>query len=68
MDMDRSTIKVRKLSETGNDSSYWRSRPPQERLTTLEEIRREFHDWPDEDTADEDRPRLQRVYRVRKRQ
>ena len=60
------TFKRVPLREAGSDAHYWRSRPPEERLRTLESIRREYHDWPT-DTADDDRPRLQRVCRVLKR-
>ena len=56
-----------RLHETGTDAAYWRSRPPQERLRTLEALRREYHGWPAEASRDDDSPRLQRVCRVLKR-
>ena len=64
--MDRKVVKKVSLHSTASDAEYWRGRPPEERLETVESIRREFHDWPEGKTADEDLPRLQRVYRVRK--
>jgi hypothetical protein len=42
-----------------SDFSYWQSRPYQERLATLEEIRREFHQW-----RYGAEPRFQRVYTI----
>lgn len=60
--MDRTAVKKVNLHHAENDAAYWRSRPPQERLAALEAIRREYHDWPDDDC-----PRLQRVCSVRKR-
>lgn len=64
--MDRTAVKKVSLHEAGSDAAFWRSRPPAERLETVEKIRREYHDWP-EDPEDEDIPRLQRVCSVRKR-
>jgi hypothetical protein len=64
--IDRTAVKKVSLQEAGSDAEFWRSRPPEERLETVEAIRREYHDWP-EDPEDEDIPRLQRVYRVCKR-
>jgi hypothetical protein len=62
--MDRSGVKKMHIQEVPSDAAFWRSRPPEERLSTVEEIRSEYHDWPEGDVADEDFPRLQRVYRV----
>ncbi|MFP4599140.1 MAG: hypothetical protein ACLFVJ_12855, partial [Persicimonas sp.] len=60
--IDRKAVKKVALDEAGSDAEFWRSRPPEERLETVETIRREYHGWP-EDLQDEDFPRLQRVYR-----
>lgn len=65
--MNRRAVKKIPLRDQGNDAEFWRSRSPQERLFTLESIRREYHDWPDNDASDDDRPRLQRICRVLKR-
>ena len=64
MNMDRDTVTVRPLHESSSDAEYWRSRPPEERLDALETIRREYHDWPESESTDEDIPRLQRVCRI----
>jgi hypothetical protein len=50
------------ISEQPSDTSYWRTRPPYERLAALEEIRNEYHLW-----KYHAEPRLQRVYSVTKR-
>lgn len=65
--MNRKVVKKVPLHQAGNDAAYWRSRPPQERLRTLESIRREYHDWPEDNASHDHRPRLQRVCRVLKR-
>lgn len=64
--MDRTAVTKVSLHASGSDAAYWRTRPPEERLETVEIIRREYHGWP-EAPDDEDIPRLQRVYRVCKR-
>jgi hypothetical protein len=64
--IDRTAVKKVSLHEAESDAAFWRSRPPEERLETVETIRREYHGWP-EDPKNEDLPRLQRVYRVCKR-
>ena len=64
--IDRSAVKKVGLGEAASDAEYWRSRPAAERLETVEDIRREYHGWP-EDPQHEDFPRLQSVYRVCKR-
>jgi hypothetical protein len=38
-------VKIIKLGEQKPDSAYWRTRPPEERLAALEQIRREYHLW-----------------------
>ena len=65
--MNRQAVKKVSLRHAGNDAPFWRSRPPQERLRTLESIRREYHGWPEDDAPHDHRPRLQRVCRVLKR-
>lgn len=45
-----------------NDFAYWQTRPYQERLATLEQIRQEYHRW-----RYDVEPRFQRVYRIVKR-
>ena len=45
-----------------NDFAWWQSRPPEERLACLEEIRQEYHGW--ENNTEQ---RLQRVYTIVKR-
>jgi hypothetical protein len=47
------------ISEQPKDSVYWQTRSYEERLSALEEIRREYHRW--KYNAE---PRLQRVYSV----
>ena len=64
--IDRTAVKKVSLHEAQSDAEFWRSRSPEERLEAVEEIRLEYHGWP-EDPQDEDIPRLQRVYRVCKR-
>jgi len=55
-------VKIVKLGEEKPASVYWRTRPPEERLAALEEIRREYHLW-----RYGAEPRLQRVFRIIKR-
>jgi hypothetical protein len=47
------------LAEQPKDSDYWRTQSYEQRLTALEEIRRDYHRW--KYNAE---PRLQRVYTV----
>lgn len=47
------------LAEQPKDVDYWRTQSYEQRLTALEEIRREYHRW--KYNAE---PRLQRVYTV----
>ena len=51
-----------RIDEQGSDFAYWQSRPPRERLETLEQIREEYHLW-----KYGQEPRLQRVYSIVKR-
>ena len=50
------------LGQQPSDFAYWQTRPPEERLAALEEIRREYHRW-----RYGAEPRLQRVYSIAKR-
>jgi predicted nucleic acid-binding protein len=50
------------LRDRRSDAAYWRSRPPEERLAALEEIRTEYHHW-----RHDAEPRLQRVHRIAER-
>lgn len=52
-----------KLNQLKNDFAYWQSQSYEIRLATLEQIRREYHTW-----KYGTQPRLQRVYKVVKRQ
>ncbi len=55
-------VKIVKLGDQKPDSVYWRTRPVEERLAALEQIRREYHLW-----RYGAEPRLQRVFRIIKR-
>ena len=61
--MDKGAGGVYKKGQEPDDLQYWLSRPPIERLRALEEIRREYNTW-----KYGTEPRLQRVYRVIKRE
>lgn len=50
------------LGDRQSDAVYWRSKPYQDRLAALEQIRQEFHQW-----KYGDEPRFQRVYTIIKR-
>lgn len=55
-------IKRTKLTEKSSDFTYWQSRSFVERLTALEEIRREYNSWKYTDAEQ----RFQRIYRITK--
>src|SRR5690606_31541507 len=38
-------VRILKLDEQRSDAEWWRSRPAEERLRTLESIRQEYHGW-----------------------
>ena len=59
--MQKKVVKL-KLHDKQSDLSYWQSQSYQERLSQLEQIRQEYHQW--KYNAE---PRLQRVYKVVKR-
>lgn len=50
------------IKKQKSDFAYWQTQSYQKRLATLEEIRREFHQW-----KYRAEPRLQRVYTIVKR-
>ena len=52
-------VTKRSLRSRDTDLSYWRERPPAERLAMVEELRRRHRGW-----DDESRPELQRVMRI----
>lgn len=56
-------VKKSSLFEKNNDAVYWRAQPAVERLAAIERIRQEYHGW--KYGAE---PRLQRVYKIVKRQ
>ncbi|MGA3287256.1 MAG: hypothetical protein ABSD46_07510 [Bacteroidota bacterium] len=51
-----------KKGEEPSDFAYWQSRPPEERLDALEEIRKEYNEW-----KYGSQQRLQRIYSIVKR-
>jgi hypothetical protein len=60
--MDKTFVRKGKLKDQGNDLEFWLSRPPEERLAALEQIRQEYNTWkygPGQG--------FQRVYRIVKR-
>lgn len=59
--VDRTHVKIGKLKEQGNDFLFWQTQPYLKRLATIEQIRQEYH-------KNDPKSRLQRVYRIVKRQ
>ena len=57
----KSYVKV-PLRQRKSDFAYWQSQPYEVRLATLEEIRREYHQW-----RYGAEPRFQRIYSITKR-
>ncbi len=47
------------IKEQVNDFIFWQARSYEERLSTVEQIRQEYHGW-----KDDTEQRLQRVYRI----
>lgn len=39
------SIRIFKMGEEPDDTLYWLSRPPIERIRALEEIRQQYNDW-----------------------
>jgi len=60
--MEKTVIRKVKLKDQGNDFLFWQSRPPEERLAVMEQIRREYIIW--KYGAEQG---FQRVYRIIKR-
>jgi hypothetical protein len=52
-------VRIVKLGEQKPDSVYWRTRPPEERLAALEQIRREYHGW-----KEGEEPRIEKVVTI----
>lgn len=38
-------VRKTRMKEQGTDFAYWQSRPIEERLQALAEIRRQYHEW-----------------------
>lgn len=57
--VDRRAIRKVKISEPKNDFQFWQQQPFQNRLQTLESIRREYHRW-----KYGSEPGFQRVYTI----
>jgi hypothetical protein len=55
-------VKIVRLGSPKSDYLYWQSQSFDDRLSTLEEIRSEYHRW-----RGNAQPRLQRVYSITKR-
>lgn len=55
-------VRILPLRSSSADADYWRSRPYEERLAALEQIRNEYHTW-----KGDVQPGLQRVYTIVKR-
>ena len=43
--IDKTAIRIVRLGEAGSDTAYWRTQSVRRRLSTVEEIRREYHGW-----------------------
>ncbi len=52
-----------KLDEQPSDFAYWQTQSYEARLAALEQIRQEYHRW-----QHDSQPRLQRFYRIVKRE
>ena len=55
-------VRIVAMKDQGNDLEYWQSRPYEERLAALEELRSDCYGYRNKPT-----PRLQRVYTIVKR-
>ncbi|MCX7420758.1 MAG: hypothetical protein NT013_14625 [Planctomycetia bacterium] len=55
-------VRKRRLDDPDDDVEYWRSRPPEERIAALEEIRSQYHRW-----MGNAEQRFQRVFSIVKR-
>ena len=56
-------VKIYKTGEQPSDLEYWQSRSYEERLSALEEIRKDYNSW----RYGNAKQGLQRVYRIVKR-
>ncbi|MCB0076720.1 MAG: hypothetical protein KDD73_04800 [Anaerolineales bacterium] len=56
MDRVEKIVRRVRVDEQGTDFAYWQMQPPIRRLATVEQIRREYHQW-----KYGSEPRLQRV-------
>ena len=56
------SIRIIRKNEDNSDTLFWKSQSYEDRLTALEEIRTEYHQW-----KYNDQPRFQRVYRITQR-
>lgn len=61
--MDRTVYKIKKLRDRDSDLEYWLSRPPEERLRTIEILRQRYLEM----FYHGNEQGLQRVYRIAKR-
>ncbi len=57
--IDRSAVNIVCTEEAPSDFAFWQTQSYEQRLRTLETIRREYHTW-----KYGTQPRLQRVYRI----
>ncbi|MEC4804490.1 MAG: hypothetical protein SAJ12_15180 [Jaaginema sp. PMC 1079.18] len=56
------TVQITTMDDNSSNLDYWQQQTPLQRLATLEQIRREYHQW--KYNAE---PRLQRVYTITQR-
>ena len=45
--MDKNAVRISKIDQVESDFAYWQAQPHEQRLRTVEEIRREYHGWPE---------------------
>ena len=60
--MDKTKFRIVKRDEEDDDVEFWQSQPYEVRLMVIEMLRQEYYNYTDETI-----PRLQRVYRIVKR-
>jgi hypothetical protein len=60
--MDKTFIRKGKLKDQGNDFLFWQSQPFENRLATIEQIRKEYNSWKYGNEQG-----FQRVYKIIKR-
>lgn len=44
-DIDRKAVRIARIDQVGSDYAFWKDQPNERRLSTVEEIRREYHGW-----------------------